>query len=381
LAVNVMAEGTQRPGGEPPRSEQDLLADRRARRASESGEASLVRRAEVAEATVQTLETHLASLQQRVRDAEEESRRTAELIESERTAPSGEQRGEGSGDVVLEYELRRARQRSHVERQLRIEAEDRYVDLERESRAEIDRLLRRLSASEREVGELAARFDALQQELAHAQQAATGRGAAEQRAETELRERLAELEQHAAEIQRGLDSERAARARSEEMLEDMTRSHHQMQAIVGDLRTGFARLSVALSERAEPLSQPLQTQPAPVQQSPGGEMADALAAAVVRLRDRAEEAHAGPLPELLDEEHEAVPLPTEGTAEAPSGETAHTGEAAQSGPGAGGDTAVDSGLAADSDRAEPLPRGPAYKHSMSLIGRLRLARKQRRARA
>ena len=194
-------------------------------------------------------------------------------------------------------------------------------------------------------------------------------------------ERLAELEQHAAEIQRGLDSARAARARSEELLEDMTRSHHQMQAIVGDLRTGFARLSVALSERAEPLSQPLQTQPAPVQQSPGGEMADALAAAVVRLRDRAEEAHAGPLPELLDEEHEAVPLPPEGTAEAPSGETAHTGEAAQSGPGAGGDTAVDSGLAADSDRAEPLPRGPAYKHSMSLIGRLRLARKQRRARS
>jgi chromosome segregation ATPase len=347
LAVNVMAEGTQRPGGEPPRSEQDLLADRRARRASESGEASLVRRAEVAEATVQTLETHLASLQQRVRDAEEESRRTAELIESERTALSDEPRGEGSGDVVLEYELRRARQRSHVERQLRIEAEDRYSDLERESRAEIDRLLRRLSSSEREVGELAVRFDALQRELAEAHQAAAGRGAAEQRAETELHERLAELEQNAAEIQRGLDSERAARARSEELLEGMARSHHQMQAIVGDLRTGFARLNAALSERAEPVAHPA---PAPAE-SPGGEMADALAAAVVRLRDRAEEAHAGPLPELSEEELEAEPLSEETAEESPP------------------------------DQAESLLKGPAYKHSLSLIGRLRLARKQRRARS
>ena len=52
--------------------ESDFLAERRARRATESGEAALLRRAEAAEATVQTLESHVASLQQRLQDAEQE---------------------------------------------------------------------------------------------------------------------------------------------------------------------------------------------------------------------------------------------------------------------------------------------------------------------
>ncbi len=334
-----MAEGTHRPGGEPPRSEHDLLADRRARRASEVGESALVRRAEVAEATVQTLETHLASLQQRVRDAEEESRRMVEDLQGERSPLGPEPRAEGPSDVALEYELRRARQRSHVERQLRIEAEDRYVDLERESRAEIDRLSRRLAASEREVQELAGRLDAVQLDLEHARLLAAGRGAAEEQADGELHRRLSELERSAAEIERGLALERDARAESEQLVESMRESHRQVQALVSELQGSVARLSGALSREAgavRPAATPAELTAAPgaaVRHAPPGEMADALAAAVVRLRERAEDAE----------------RPGEVVDETPA-------------------------------QLDPALRSPTYKHSLSLVGRVRLARKQRRAR-
>ena len=79
-----MAEGSETPGGDPPRrSEGDLLAERRARRSAESGDAALARRAEAAEATVSTLETHVASLQQRLSEAEEERRRMAQRLQDE----------------------------------------------------------------------------------------------------------------------------------------------------------------------------------------------------------------------------------------------------------------------------------------------------------
>src|SRR5262249_60903297 len=91
-----MAEGTERPGGgagTPPDrqgrgSEGDLLAERRARRAAESGEAALTRRAEAAEATVRTLEAHVASLQQRLREAEGETRRAAALLQARTASPA-----------------------------------------------------------------------------------------------------------------------------------------------------------------------------------------------------------------------------------------------------------------------------------------------------
>ncbi|MGO9247748.1 MAG: hypothetical protein ACLQQB_04310 [Solirubrobacteraceae bacterium] len=68
-------------GGQPPQSERDLLAERRARRAAESGDTALVRRAEAAEATVKTLETHVSSLQLRLDEAERDGRRTSELAD------------------------------------------------------------------------------------------------------------------------------------------------------------------------------------------------------------------------------------------------------------------------------------------------------------
>lgn len=87
--LSVIAEGSsfsQTPGprgGTPPRpGEPDLLAERRARRAVETGEsAALLRRAQAAEATVQTLEAHIANLQQRLREAEGDRQRTHELAE------------------------------------------------------------------------------------------------------------------------------------------------------------------------------------------------------------------------------------------------------------------------------------------------------------
>lgn len=70
-----------RGGSSQPPSERDLLAERRARRAAESGENALLRRAETAEATVKTLEGHVASLQRRLEEAEQDGRRTSELAQ------------------------------------------------------------------------------------------------------------------------------------------------------------------------------------------------------------------------------------------------------------------------------------------------------------
>src|SRR5467141_1963667 len=135
-----MAEGNETPGGDPTDrrsgsgSEGDLLAERRARRASETGEAALGRRAEAAEATVRTLEVHVSTLRERMREVEEERRGHAERAEAQRAAV-----------LERESELRRVKQREYAEQQLRVEAEDRLMSIDRESRAQIDRLNRRLS--------------------------------------------------------------------------------------------------------------------------------------------------------------------------------------------------------------------------------------------
>jgi len=73
-------------------------------------------RAEAAEATVRTLETHVASLQQRLGDAEQEGRRISDLLGAERVPrPGGRsdfvQPPSPSRDATLERELQRASQR------------------------------------------------------------------------------------------------------------------------------------------------------------------------------------------------------------------------------------------------------------------------------
>ena len=170
-----MAEESEKPG-EPPRpSERDLLAERRARRAvdwdpAHPGQANpgqadptdaLTRRAEAAEATVQTLETHLSSLREQVREAAEERAVFTERLVAEQASVA-----------EREHELRRVKQREYAEQQLRVEAEDRRARAERDSRAEIDRLTRRLGASEHHARELSQRLESAQRELDEAEQAA-----------------------------------------------------------------------------------------------------------------------------------------------------------------------------------------------------------------
>jgi ribonuclease E len=334
------AGGPELPGR---RSEGDLLAERRARRAAESGEVILTRRAEAAEATVQTLERHVTTLQERLLDAEEDLRRTAELLEIEKTAA-----------LEREHELRRVKQREYAEQQLRVEAEDRLGGLDRESRAESERLARRLSSSEQDARELAERLEGMQRQLAEAEQAAASERSAVRRAEEELLTRLGDLESRTTEMQQGLQEQRAARERSEALLEGMREGHRRMEGLVGEMKGIVERLTSSLAREAP--SPPLPPVPS------GVEMADALAAAVERLRARAEavpEAELEAGPPLAPET--APPLAPE-SGQAPVHESAQAAPEVAQAP------------------AEPALVRPKYKHSLSLIGRLRLARKQRRAR-
>jgi len=298
-----MPEGNETPGGEPPagregpltplgRSERDLLAERRARRAGEGGDAALMRRADAAEATVQTLERHVASLQVRLREAEEEQSRLSEMLEIER-----------SSALASEDELRRVKQREYAEQQLRVEAEERLGELDSASRAEGELVGRRLADGERAARELAERMDALEHQLSETEQARVSERAALARSETELRVRVDELERGAAEMRAALDRERAARERGEHVLERIREGHGRMEALLGEIRGLIARLAAALrsgvvsTEQApaptgEPAPLP-RTEPAHPARAGDTEMAQALAAAVERLRARAELAGQG----------------------------------------------------------------------------------------
>jgi chromosome segregation ATPase len=340
LAGSVMAEGSETPNGEqgsgpegrPRRGEGDLFSERRARRAAESGEAALMRRAEAAEATVQTLERHVASLQQRLREAEDDRLRIDELLEAERAAA-----------LEREHELRRVKQREYAEQQLRVETEERMLGIDRESRVEVERLELRLSASELDASELARRIEDLERQLAEAEQEVAAERAAVRRAEQGLQARLAELERQVLEIQRGLDAERSARERSERLLERMREGHRRLEALLGEINGIVARVTAALASAGRtPQVHESATSDAP--EARGSEMADALAAAVERLRARAEAADASP--PVGDGPVEPVPR-----------------------------------TAAPAPRVvfrEPVARQPAHKHSLSWFARRRIKRKQRR---
>ena len=441
----------RRPTG---RSEGDLLAERRALRATDSGEAALMRRAEAAEATVHTLERHVQTLQQRLREADEERARITELLEAERTVT-----------IEREHELRRVKQREYAEQQLRVEAEERLVGAERGSRADLEELARRLSMSEREAQSLDARLQEMQRQLAEAEQTAAAERATRSRSDGELQVRLAALEQRAEEVQSGLMQERAARERSERLLEAMRAGHRSMEQLIGEMKELISRLVRSLGERQAPVrsaapgvaSEP-QRERAPRAESPaavaevrGEEMADALAAAVERLRARAQAAPGTPgyvkhaalapdqpgapaAPQALAPEHpvpaspprevrEGPPAPrasepptwvrpeaalgdqaraagqADPAGEQPGSGPAREGEAAPAGasgadanapagtPAAGGQQPASQAYAPPApvpqapERAEALaPQRPSHKHSLSLIGRIRLWRKQRRGR-
>jgi chromosome segregation protein len=373
LALDMMAEGSETPNGEqgsgpegrPRRSEGDLFAERRARRAAETGEAALMRRAEAAEATVQTLERHVASLQQRMREAEQERARTDELLEAERAAA-----------LEREHELRRVKQREYAEQQLRVEAEDRLASFDRESRVEIERLSARLDASEQDARELAQRLEGVQRQLAEAEQVAASERSSVRRSEHELQLRLSELERRALEIQRGLDGERVARERSEQLLQSMREGHRRMELLLGEMKGIVARVSAALvaDERAKSARSQLvrQTGPAAPPQERGAEMADALAAAVERLRARAALSPEGEAAPPADGEDDA-PAGAEEAADAPAVADAHRAPLVTEAPAPA--------AAEVAPQASEAPTRPsAHKHSLSWFARMRIRRKQRRER-
>jgi hypothetical protein len=369
-----MPEESEKPGEPPQPSERDLLAERRARRAIDwdpanpthpsndpTGNAAqadatdvLLRRAEAAEATVQTLESHLSSLREQVREAAEERAAFAERLVAEQASVA-----------EREHELRRVKQREYAEQQLRVEAEDRRARAERDSRAELDRLTRRLGASEHHARELSQRLESAQRELDEAEQAAAAAELGELRSagELQLRARFAELERHALEIRREIDTERTARVQAERRLAEMRAGYRRMELLVADLRGTMAQLRVAATHEPEAG----RIAPGPVAPAEHREeLADALAAAVERLRARAEAA-AGEPGERLD---------------APTGGPVEIAEAPAGGSFAERADAPCPRPSTEHDRSSPAPaaRRASHKHSMSLLGRTRLRRKQRRER-
>jgi chromosome segregation ATPase len=343
-----MPEGSEKPGESPRASERDLLAERRARRAVDWDPAhpsanpggappgqndptdALTRRAEAAEATVQTLETHLSSLREQVREAAAERAVFAERLVAEQASVA-----------EREHELRRVKQREYAEQQLRVEAEDRRARSERDSRAEIDRLTRRLGASEHHARELSQRLESAQRELDEAEQAAVAElGELRSAGEQQLRARFAELERHALEIRSEIGAERTGRVEAERRLAEMRAGYRRMELLVAELKGTMTQLRAATT-REPGAGETTQVPVAPAEHRE--ELAEALAAAVERLRARAE-ASAGEPDELAD-----VSAPR------PSAEP-------------------------DRPSATVAERRALHKHSMSLLGRARLRRKQRRER-
>ena len=330
------------------RGEGDLLAERRARRAAESGEHALMLRAEAAEATVRTLETHVASLQRRLREAEDEGRRMSELIVASQPAR------EGTGTPPTQA----------PERERGLAATPSSSATPGDAGAgdpggagagagtEIDHLLRRLSASESQAHILAVRVEAVQRQLADAEQAAAVERAAARRAEQLVHERLDTLERKAGLLGSGLDAERTARERAERVLERIRRGQGLIEELVRDLAGIVARLLSATASR-----------------QPG-----------------APERPSAATPPLPEAARAAAPraLAAAGPAE--------PGRAAASGPGEARAAEMATALAEAVDRLRaraqadshgagaPRQARVEHRHSRSLIGRIRIARKQRRER-
>ena len=373
-----------------------------------------------------------------------------ELLEAERTVA-----------LEREGELRRVKQREYAEQQLRVEAEDRLVGIDRASRSDIGELRRRLGASEHEAKELAERLEV---HPATARRGRTGlgrrarRGAPRRKASCNAR--LGELERRASEMSLGLEAERSARAGSERLLETMRDGHRRMEAIVEDVRDVVGRLSGALAARPRrrrrtraprrrrpprrsrhrlpprrrrargaarrgavgsarrmraqphrrrdrgPAAEPAalreaarsgsrrcapwrsrrRPRQAPAEQARGEEMAQALAAAVERLRARAEAAPAPSVPSAPPERPRAADASASlsDRARRERRETRATGRRRGAAPRS---TAEPGAAAGRAPREETPARAPAraagrpsHKHSLSLIGRLRNRRKQRRGR-
>ncbi len=240
---------------------QDVLAERRARRAEVSDHAVL-RRAEAAEAAVHNLETHLASLEQRLEEVGRERERVASRL------------------AERERDVGQIKQREYTEQQLRVEAEERAERVQRELRDEIRALSARLEEAERDIRELDGELTRLRERDARLQPIVH-----------DLRDVAASLRTSFERELNGLREE----LQQEVVWERQTyvRELTAMAARMEDLRFELTRTAADLREqlRAEPAvtSQPGSDSESEREVVHRQEMADALVAAVERLRARVAE--------------------------------------------------------------------------------------------
>ncbi|HTA96815.1 MAG TPA: hypothetical protein VK730_04140 [Solirubrobacteraceae bacterium] len=248
----------------PPQSDAapDVLAARRARRA-EAGDPVIARRAEAAEATVRNLETHLAALEQRLEEVGRERERIAQQL------------------MERESDVRGAKQREYAEQQLRVEAEERGERLQREMRGQIQELSNRLEETERDVRELSTELSQLRERDARLtpivrelMDVAAGLRAGFERELTALREEL--QQQVVWERETYVRELTAMGARMEDLRFELTRTADDLRA--------------QLNEPIDPALLQHTTEPETEREAiHRREMADALVAAVERLRARVAE--------------------------------------------------------------------------------------------
>ena len=248
----------------PPQSDAapDVLAARRARRA-EAGDPVIARRAEAAEAAVRNLETHLAALEQRLEEVGRERERIAQQL------------------MERESEVRGAKQREYTEQQLRVEAEERGERLQREMRGQIQELSNRLEETERDVRELSTELSQLRERDARLtpivrelMDVAAGLRAGFERELTALREEL--QQQVVWERETYVRELTAMGARMEDLRFELTRTADDLRA--------------QLNEPIDPALLQHTTEPESEREAVHRrEMADALVAAVERLRARVAE--------------------------------------------------------------------------------------------
>jgi hypothetical protein len=268
----MMIEESETPDvGSKPDAAGDVLAERRARHA----DPAVIRRAEAAEAVARNLETHLAALEQRIEEVGRERERVAQQL------------------TERESDVRSVKQREYAEQQLRVEAEERSERLQREMRTQIQELSGRLEETERHVRELSAELAQLRERDARLtpivrelMDVAAGLRAGFERELTTLRE----------ELQQQVVWER----------ETYVRELTAMGARMEDLRFELTRTAADLrAQLNEPLDASLlqhTTEPDSEREAAHRrEMADALVAAVERLRARVAEVKEAETQETVEE--------------------------------------------------------------------------------
>lgn len=257
----MMIEESETPGvGSQSDASADVLAERRARHA----DPAVIRRADAAEAAVRNLETHLAALERRLEEVGRERERISRQL------------------TERESDVREVKQREYAEQQLRVEAEERAERIQQELHAEIQELGHRIDDTEHQAREL-------RMELEHLRER-----------DAKLGPMVGELMGIATKLRSGFEREfTALREEFQRQVvwerETYVRELTAMGARMEDLRFELTRTADDLRAQlaAEPPSASLlehTTEPNSEREvAHRREMADALVAAVERLRARVAE--------------------------------------------------------------------------------------------